>query len=92
MMIQTVDTNVVVLAVAAVQGLKAVDELWLAFGTGKSFRDLAAHEISAALGPKKARVLPVFHGCDTDYQALLGMGKRLYGLCGLSFQSLQMPY
>ena len=36
-MIQTVDTDVVVLAVAAAQGLKPADELWLAFGTGKSF-------------------------------------------------------
>ena len=60
-MIQTVDTNVVVLAVAAAQGLKAGDELWLAFGTGKSLQYLAAHEISAALGPEKAHALPVFH-------------------------------
>ena len=36
-MIQTVDTDVVVLAVAAAQGLKAGEELWLAFATGKSF-------------------------------------------------------
>ena len=67
-MIQTVDTNVVGLAVAAAQGLKAGDELWLAFGTRKSFRYLAAHEISAALGPEKTHALPVFHaltGCDT---------------------------
>ena len=32
-MIQTVDTDFVVLAVAAAQGLKPADELWLAFGT-----------------------------------------------------------
>ena len=68
MMIQTVDTDVVVLAVAAAQGLKVGGELWLAFGTGKSFRYLSAHEISATLGPEMARALPVFHaltGCDT---------------------------
>ena len=44
-MIQTVDTDVVLLAVAAAQGLKPVDKLWLAFGTGKSVRYLAAPEI-----------------------------------------------
>ena len=33
-MIQTVDTDVV--GLAAAQGLKPADELWLAFGTGKS--------------------------------------------------------
>ena len=77
-MIQTVDTDVVVLAVAAAQGLKAGDELWLAFGTGKSFRYLAAHEISATLGPEKARALPVFHaltGCDT-VSSFAGHGKK----------------
>jgi len=36
-MIQTVDTDVVVLAVAVAQTLQAEDELWLAFGTGKNF-------------------------------------------------------
>ena len=93
-MIQTVDTDVVVLAVAAAQGLKAGDEYWLAFGTGKSFRYLAAHEISAALGPEKACALPVFHaltGCDT-VSSFAGHGKRLHRLCGLSSQSLQMPF
>ena len=35
-MIQTVDTDFVVLAVAAAKGPKPADELWLAFGTGKS--------------------------------------------------------
>ena len=94
-MIQTVDTDVVVLAVAAAQGLKAGDELWLAFGTGKSLRYLASHEISAALGPEKARAPPVFHaltGCDT-VSSFAGHGKKkLHGLCVLSFQSLHMPY
>ena len=32
----------------------------MSFGTGKSLRYLAALEISAALGPEKARALPVF--------------------------------
>ena len=66
--IQTVDTDVVVLAVAAAQGLKPADELWVAFGTGKGFRYLAAHEISGGLGPEKPCALSVFHaltGCDT---------------------------
>ncbi|KAK0146492.1 hypothetical protein N1851_014183 [Merluccius polli] len=76
--IQTVDTDVVVLAVAAVQGLNPDVELWLAFGTGKSFRYIAAHGISAALGPEKARALPLFHaltGCDT-VSSFAGHGKK----------------
>ena len=67
-LIRTVDTDVVVLAVSLVQGWKSDDKLWLAFGTGHSFRYLAAHEIAAELGQEKARALPMFHaltGCDT---------------------------
>ncbi|KAL8599495.1 hypothetical protein ACOMHN_065946 [Nucella lapillus] len=50
-LIRTVDTDVVVLAVSLAQELQPEDKLWLAFGTGQSFRYLAAHEIAA--------------GCDT---------------------------
>ena len=67
-MIQTVDTDVVVLPVAVAQTLQLEDELRLAFRTGKNFRYLAAHEITAGLGPEKACTLPVFYaltGCDT---------------------------
>ena len=47
--IRTVDTDVIVLAVAAAERL-SIDELWVAFGTGKSFRFLAAHEMAQAVG------------------------------------------
>ncbi|KAG7171533.1 PMS1 protein 1-like [Homarus americanus] len=43
------------------QGMREEDELWLAFGTGKSFRYLAAHKMAACLGPEKARASPMFH-------------------------------
>ena len=36
-LIQTVDTDVVVLAVSMAQRLQPEDELWVAFGTGKGF-------------------------------------------------------
>ncbi|QQP55395.1 uncharacterized protein LOC103506659, partial [Caligus rogercresseyi] len=67
-LIRTVDTDVVVLAVSVVQELQPEYKLWLALGTGRSFRYLAAHEMAAELGPEKARALPMFHtltGCDT---------------------------
>ena len=62
-----VETGVVVLAVATVKKL-CVSEVWLAFGTGRDYRYIAAHEIAASLGPIKSVVLPMFHaytGCDT---------------------------
>ena len=49
---RTVDTDVVVFAVEAAECL-SIDQLWDAFGTGKSFRYLAAHEMAQALGPDK---------------------------------------
>ena len=51
--IRTVDTDV---------------EVWTAFGTGRSFHFIAAHEIARVLGPDQCMALPMFHafvGCDT---------------------------
>jgi len=56
-LIRTVDTDVVVLAVSLAQRFQSEDKLWVAFGTGQSFRYLAAHEIAAGLGREKARAL-----------------------------------
>ncbi len=75
--VRTVDTDVVVLAVTAAQRLN-IDELWVAFATGRSFRFLAAHEIAKTLGPNKCRALPFFHaftGCDT-VSCFGGRGKK----------------
>jgi len=38
-----------------------VQELWVAFRTGKKFRYIPAHEIASYLGPDKSQALPVFH-------------------------------
>ena len=65
--IRTVDTDVVVLAVTSAQRLN-ITELWIAFGAGKNFRYLPAHEMTNALGPDRCVALPMFHaftGCDT---------------------------
>jgi len=52
----------------------------VSFGTGKTFRFLAAHEIARALGPEKAQALPMFHaltGCECDtVSCFAGHGKR----------------
>ena len=75
--VRTVDTDVVVLAVMAAQRLD-IDELWVAFATGRSFRFIAAHEIAETLGPDKCQALPFFHaftGCDT-VSCFGGRGKK----------------
>ena len=84
-LIRTVGTDVVVLTVSMAQDLQPGDELWLAFGTGKSFRYLAAHKLAVILGPEKALALPMFHaltGCDT-VSSFAGHGKKLPGRYGL---------
>ena len=66
-LICTVDTDVVILAVTAA-GPLGNDELWVALNLLLNCRFLPANEVAAALGPKKCRGLPVFHiftGCDT---------------------------
>ena len=76
--VRTVDTDVVVLAVMVVNKLPAGDELWVAFGTGKNYRYIAAHEIASSLGPEKTCALPMFHaitGCDT-VSAFVGQGRK----------------
>ena len=66
-MIRTVDTDVVVLAIALRDQL-LVNEVWLAFGVGKNFRYIPVHDIVAKLDPHKCSGLLFFHaftGCDT---------------------------
>jgi len=75
--IRTVDTDVVVLAITSANRLN-ISELWVAFGAGKSFRFIAAHDIAKALGPDRCVALPMFHaftGCDT-VSSFGGRGKK----------------
>ena len=76
--LRTMDTDVVVFAVMVAQTFQSDDELWVAFGTGKNYLCIPAHEIAASLGPEKARALPMFHtftACDT-MSAFVGHGKK----------------
>ena len=89
-LIRTVDTDVVAIAVRIFQLLDTLQQLWIAFGTGKSFRYLAIHEIAAAIGPQKAYALPMFHaltGCDT-VSAFTGHGKKTAWVTWNSFPEL----
>ena len=75
--VRTVDTDVVVLAVFAITYLPA-EYLWLAFGTNKSFRYMAANQIAVSLGPEMSCALPIFHAltcCDT-VSSFAGHGKK----------------
>ena len=68
-MVRTVDTDVVVISVAAFHQIQ-LSELWVAVGTGKHFRYLLpvpVHDICQRIGPITSRALLAFHaftGCD----------------------------
>ncbi|CAG2200822.1 unnamed protein product [Mytilus edulis] len=65
-MIRTVDTDVVVIAVSAVHKLN-ITCLWMAFGVGINFRYIPVHEIALFMGPSKSNALlffNAFNGCD----------------------------
>ena len=75
--IRTVDTDVIAIAVAAVNVINP-DELWVAYGNGPNLRYIAVHEISPTMDPRKSAVLPIFHaftGCDT-VSAFGGRGEK----------------
>lgn len=75
--IHTVDTVVVVLAIALFRKIKP-EEMWIAFGKGTSFRHICVYEIANKLDPSTCAALPLFHaltGCDT-VSAFAGRGKK----------------
>lgn len=78
LLMRTVDTDVVVLAIALCQKLPQLTQFWIAFGVGKHYRYIPIHEIASSIGPEKSAALPVFHaftGCDQT-SFLLGCGKK----------------
>ena len=73
----TVDSDIVVLAIAFFDHL-GLSELWIGFGTGKHYRDIAIQSMHTELGTSKSRALPLFHaltGCDTTSH-FLGCDKK----------------
>ena len=65
-----------------------MEELCVAFGTGKYFRYIATHAIASSLAADKSRALPAFHAV-TGYDTVSvsgGKGKLKPGTHGLHSQ------
>ena len=76
-MLQTVDTDVVVLAIATFHDL-ALSEIWIAFGVGKHLRYVPVHVIASSIGQQKSKALLAFHsfsGCDQT-SSFASIGKK----------------
>ena len=78
MLICTLDTNIVVLAVGTAECLK-IDELWVAFGTRKSFIFLA-HEMALTSVEEYPHLMPSLSMMPC--QALEAGTKTLHGIHG----------
>ena len=86
-MVRTVDTDVVIIAIAHFLDI-GLQELWIAFGTGKNLRYVPIQEIVATLGPEMSVAISYFHaftGCPFS----LDMEKGLHGRLGKHTQTLQ---
>ena len=59
-MLRTVDTDVVVLAISLFHHLQ-IDELWISFGEGKNLSFFSIHDICSSLGPVRSAALSAFH-------------------------------
>lgn len=73
----TVDTDVVVLAIYHFKRLN-MSELWIGFGSGKTFKEIPIHHICQQLGPARSEALLFFHaftGCDVT-SSMFGIGKK----------------
>ena len=76
-MIKTVDSDIVVLAIASSNQLAPLNTLWIEFGARKSLRFIPIHQIAGNLGPDKYFefvFFQAFSGCDTT-SSLSGKGK-----------------
>jgi len=80
-LIRTVDTDVIVIAVGVffeLQRMYPNIDIWVSFGMGKHFENYHINLICHSLGEERCRGLPFYHsftGCDTTSQ-LVGKGKR----------------
>jgi len=76
--LRTVDTDVVIMSIAAITKLH-LQHLWVAFRTGQYFKYIPAHEKAASIGPQRAIALPMFYaymGCNT-VSSFATRGKKL---------------
>ena len=84
--IRKVDTGVVVLAIGHFLALR-LDELWVSFGVGTHFRQIAIHEIVKNVNEKALMLFHAISGCDT-VSSFLGRGKKSAWLAWSSFPSV----
>ena len=78
-LIEANDTDVIVIGARAFAlRIDSIEELWIAFSTGKKLCYVGIHDVVQKLGTSRAMSLPGFHaltGCDTT-STFFGKGKK----------------
>ena len=76
-LVKTVDSDVVAIALSAFDRIYGLQELWLELGVGKNLKYIPIHETATSLGPQMSTAYLFFHsfsGCDTT-SSIQGKGK-----------------
>ena len=79
-LIKTVDSDVVVIAVGMIKRVQGILELWIEFGVGKHLKYIPVHELANSLGPQVSTAFLFFHafsGSDTT-SSFNGKGKKSF--------------
>ena len=93
LMISTVDSDVVVLAVHFFNKLD-LTQLWIKFGVGEHKQYIAVHEIVLSLGPEICAGITFFHawsGCDTT-SAFEHYGKKSHWKTWMEFPRIRKTF
>ena len=63
LLVNASDTDIIVIAISAMPTLQAIglQQLWIAFGQGRTMRWILAHELYRSIGHEKGRVITSFH-------------------------------
>ena len=79
-LVKTVDSDVVVIAISVYCRIPSLHELWVQLGKGKDLKYIAVHRIASNLGVMSASALPSFHalsGCNTT-SSIFGKSKNMF--------------
>ena len=90
--LRTVYTDVVILAVFHLKTL-GLTELWIGFGSGKTFKEIPIHTIHRQLGEERCKAILMFHsftGCDVT-SSFFGIGKKTAWNAWESFPEVTEP-
>ena len=80
LLIKTVDSNVVVIAISAFHRAIGLTKLWIEFGVEKYLQHIPIHELASKFGKAMSQAFPFFHaisGCDIT-SSVAGKGKKSF--------------